>query len=59
MIAIRNQCIEFVEIENEEDLLICRQCGEWTNTVTVQEWLVGGYVNDLLDEDTINSSCCG
>lgn len=53
------ESIQFIEIENESDLLICRQCGEWTNTVIVQEWLVGGYVNELVDEELFNSSCCG
>lgn len=53
------EAIEFVEVENTEDLLICRQCGEWTNTVTLEHWLVGGYVNELVDEELFNSSCCG
>lgn len=53
----KDEPIQFVEIENKSDLIICRECGEWTNTKIMQEWQVGGYICEQIDED-LATSCC-
>lgn len=47
--------VTYTEVTNEDDLRICKHCGEWTNSVTV----ITAYEGEPVDEEYIDSACCG